>query len=121
MILDLIVEIHHVQNIQQLTLVLMQTLYLHVEDGARIYIDTIVLLNIFCKTLLVLILDIHELLKSLLVVRIDFQLGNLRQICDPLITDMFGYPVCKQRVSMKKESSLCDTIGLVVELLRHLS
>ena len=52
MILDLIVEIHHVQNIQQLTLVLMQTLYLHIENGARVYIDAIVLLDVLCQTLL---------------------------------------------------------------------
>ena len=32
---------------------------------------------------------------------------------------MSGYPVCKQRVSMKKESSLGDTVRLIVELLRH--
>ncbi len=73
MILQFIVQIHHVQNIQQLSLVLMQPLHLYVENGAGIYFNTIVLQNIFCQTDLVLILDIHELLLCFLVVRIYLQ------------------------------------------------
>ena len=68
MILDLVVQIHNMQNVQQLTLILMQTLYLYIEDGSRINIDSVVLLDVFCKTQLVLILDVHEFLLSLLVI-----------------------------------------------------
>ena len=32
---------------------------------------------------------------------------------------MVCYPVSQERVAVKKESSLCDTVGLVVELLGH--
>ena len=34
----------------QLSLILMKTLYLNIEDGTRIDIDAIVLLDVLCKT-----------------------------------------------------------------------
>ena len=49
----------------------MQTLYLYIKDGTRIYIDSIVLLDVFCQTDLVLILDVHELVLTLLIIHIQ--------------------------------------------------
>ena len=97
----------------------MQTLDLYVEDRAGIHIDAIVLLDVFGQTQLVLILDVHEFLLSLLVIRIDLQPAHLGQIRDPLVADMGCNPVCKERVAMKKESSLGNAVRLVVELLRE--
>ena len=119
MLLDLVVQIHHMQDVQQLALVLMETLYLHVEDGARIYGDSVVLQDVFRQTHLVLVLDIHELLLGLLVVRVNLQLRDLGQVGDPLVADVGRYPVSQQRVSVKQETALGDAVGLVVELLRH--
>ena len=82
------------QNIHQLSLVLMQTLYLYIKDRARIYIDTVVLLDISSQTQLVLILDIHELMLSLLIICINLQLFQARQVCYPLLAYMLGYPIC---------------------------
>ena len=56
-VFDLIVQVHHVQDIQQLALVLMQTLDLHIEDGIRIDLDTGVFQNIIRQTLLVRAFD----------------------------------------------------------------
>ena len=50
------------QDIQKLTLILMQSLYLYIKDGAGINLDTIVLQNVLRKTYLVLIFDIHKFL-----------------------------------------------------------
>ena len=36
-----------------------------------------------------------------------------------LVANVGSYPVCQQRVSVKKESSLGDTVRLVIEFLRH--
>ena len=44
MILDLVVKVHYMQDVHQLTLVLMETFYLYIEDGSRIYFDAVVLL-----------------------------------------------------------------------------
>ena len=119
MLLDLVVQIHYMQNVQQLALVLMETLYLHVEDGARIYGDSVVLQDVFRQAHLVLILDIHELLLGLLVVGVNLQLRDLGQVGDPLVSDVGRYPVSQQRVAVKQETALSDAVGLVIELLRH--
>ena len=119
MIFDLIVQIHNVQDVQQLTFVLMKSLNLYIEDRTRIYIDTVVLSDVFCQTQFVLVFDVHELLLCFFIIHINFQFGDLSQICNPFITDMLGYQVCQQRVCMKQETSLCDTVCLVVEFLRH--
>ncbi len=119
MILDGIVQIHHMENVQKLSLVLVKPLYLHVKDGPRIYVNAIVLFDIFRKANLVSVFDVHELLLSLLVIHIDFQLGDLGQIGDPLVPDMVCHPFCQQRISVKQETPLSDTVGLVIKLLRH--
>ena len=97
----------------------MKSLNLYVEDRTWIYFDTIVFLNIFCQTHFVLVFDIHEFLLCLWIVYIDFQLGKLWQIGDPFVSDMVCDPGCQQWITVKQETSLCDTIGLVVELLWH--
>ena len=52
----------------------MQTFYLYIKDGTRIYFHAIVLLDVFCQTQFVLILDVHKLLLHLLIIRIDRKL-----------------------------------------------
>ena len=49
----------------------MQTFYLNIEDGTRIDIDAVVLLDVFCQTDLVLVLDIHEFVLALLIIHIQ--------------------------------------------------
>ena len=107
------------KNIQKLTLVFVKSLYLHIKDGTGINLDAVMLGNILSQTDLVAVLDIHKLLLCLLVLRIDLHLCDVRQIGDPLVSDMLRHPVCKQWVAMQEESSLCDAVSLVVELLRH--
>ena len=51
----------------------MKTFYLYIKDGSRIYIDAVVLFDIFCQTHFVLILDVHEFLLCLLIVHINSQ------------------------------------------------
>ena len=119
MLLDLVVQIHDMQDIQELTFVLMQTLHLHVEDRARVNVNSVVLLDIFCKTYFVLILDLHELASCALILHIRFQFRDLGQVCDPAVADLVCDPVCEQRIAVREETSLRDTVRLVVELLRH--
>ena len=96
----------------------MKSLNLYIEDRTRIYIDTVVLSDVFCQTQFVLVFDVHELLLCFFIININFQFTDLRQVCDPFRSDMICYPVCKKLVSVKQETTLCDTIRLIVELLR---
>ena len=72
--LELVIQVHHMEDVQQLALVLMQALHLHVKNGARVYFNAVVLTDILCQAQLILIFDVHELLLCLLILRIDRQL-----------------------------------------------
>ena len=119
MFLDLIIQINNMKDIQKLTFVLMKSLNLNIKDRTRIYLYSIMFQNIFCQTYFVLIFDVHEFLLSFFIININFQFTDLRQICDPFRSDMISYPVCKKLISMKKETSLSNTVCFVVEFLRH--
>ncbi len=105
------------QDVQQLTLVLVQTLDLYVKDRAGINFDSVVLKDVVGKTDLILVLDVEEFLPGLLVIRIDSEFFHAGQVGDPLVADVIGNPVCQQRVAVQQETSLGNTVGLVVELL----
>ena len=56
------------KDVHQLTLILMETFYLYIEDRIWIYIDTVVLLDVFGQTHLVLVLDLLEFLLCFLII-----------------------------------------------------
>ena len=107
-------------DIEQLSLVLMQTLYLYIKDKVRAEFDMVMLLDILDQTELVLILDLAELFACLGIL---CQRGNaldLGQIGDPGIgAQLLCYPVSQKRIAVQEESSLGDAVCLVIELLRH--
>ena len=70
MLLDLIVQVHDMQDVQELALVLMETFYLHIEDGSRINVDPIVLLDIFRQPHFILVLDLHKLTSRVFIIYI---------------------------------------------------
>ena len=107
------------KDVQQLPLVLVQTLHLHIENGSGVHIDAVVFFDIFRQPKLVLVLDIHELLLAFLVVRVYFQLLYMGQVGDPFVTDLISHPLSQQGVAVQQEAALGDTVGLIVELLRH--
>ena len=92
MILDLVVKVHYMQNVHQLTFVLMETFYLYIEDGSRIYFDAIVLSDIFCQANLILILDVHKIPAALGIVHINSHLVDLRKVGDPAVANVGSYP-----------------------------
>ncbi len=118
MILQLIVYIHHMQDVHKLTLVLMKTLHHHIKNGICGHFDTVVLTDVLGKALLVVALDGHELGLYLRIIGINLQLLQLIEICDPLVADLVGDPGRQLRIRMQQPSSLGDTVGLVGELLR---
>ena len=117
--LDLIIEIHHMKNVHELSLVLVQSLDLHVKDGIRVYGHIVVLFDIFCQTHLVLALDLHELFLCHRIIDILHQPFDHRKVYNPVLSYLLSHPVREQRIAVKQETSLCDAVCLVVELLRE--
>ena len=119
MFLDLIVQVHNMQYIQELAFIFVETFYLHVKDRTRINVDAIVLFDVFCETYFILVFDLHEFTSCVLIFHIGFQLCDLGQVCNPAVADLICNPVRKQRIAVSQKSSLGNTVCLVVEFLRH--
>ena len=119
MILHLVIQVHDMQDIHQLSLILVQTLDLYIKDRTRIHLDPVILLDILRQTQLILILDIHKLLLRLLIIGVDLHLRNLRQVRDPLIPDVIRHPVRQKLIAMQQETALRDTVRLIVKLPRE--
>ena len=107
------------ENIHQLPLVLVETLNLHIENGIRIHLNAIVLLDILCQPQLILVLNVHELFLGLFVVCQSLDAGNLGQIRNPAVPHFGGNPGRKQRIAVEQETPLGDAVGLVVKAVRE--
>ena len=70
MILDIVVKRQDMQDIQQLPLVFMQALDLHVEDRIRVDVDTVVLRDISGKAYLVFALDGLQIFQNIRIVTV---------------------------------------------------
>ncbi len=117
--LQFIVQIHHMKNIHQLSLILVKSLHLHVKYGIRIHIHAVVLFDIFCQTNLVLVFDFHKFLLGGFVVGKIPEPADPGQVRDPAIANLLRHPVCQKRISVQKETSLRNAVCLVVETLRE--
>jgi len=71
--LDLVVQIDNMQDVQELTFVLVKSLNLYIEDGVRVYFYAIVLKDVFSQTLFVLELNVHEFLECFFIICVNFK------------------------------------------------
>ena len=69
--LDLVVQIDNMQDVQELTFVLVKSLNLYIEDGVRVYFYAIVLEDVFSQTLFVLELNVHEFLECFFIICVN--------------------------------------------------
>ena len=67
MLFNLIVQIHHMQNVQKLALVLMETFYLHIKNGTGIYLNAVMLADILCQTQFILVFNIRYRIAKLTI------------------------------------------------------
>ena len=84
------VERHHVQDVQQLPLVLVDPLHLDVEEAARVDVDTGGLLEVLGELVLVVLLDLHHLVLEPRVLGELLQLGQLVQVRRPVLADLLA-------------------------------
>ena len=107
------------EDVHQLALIFVKPLDLHVENGARVHVNTVVLFDVPGEAQLVLVLDVHELKLALLILCKELQLLDMGKVGNPFITYLGSDPVRQKGVAVKQEPSLGYAVCLVVELLRH--
>ena len=116
--LDLIIQINDMQDIEKLSLILVQTLDLYIKNRIRIDFDVVMFQNISGEAFLVGALDRGKLLPLILVIDKRVKFLHLRKICHPLRSDQTAHPCCQALIAVEQETPLGDTVGLVVELIR---
>ena len=84
------------QNIQQLALIFMQALNLHIEDRIRVNIDAVVLRNIGGKAYLILALDGLQIFQNIRIVAVLEQRLECIRILQEAVADE-GLQIAGQR------------------------
>lgn len=88
-LLDLKVAVDYTKDIQLLTLVLVNALDLHIEKCSGVDGDAVVLLDVLCKSHLVRVLDLAELLPEVLVIDERLELMQESQVFQEFMTAKF--------------------------------
>ena len=117
-VLETEVQIQHVEGVEQLALVLVQTLDLNVEDGIRIDLDAFALGHPGREVDLVGVLDLIDAVVDRVVHGIGV-VGEHREVLDPGVgPGDLGQQGCQTRVALVEPATRRDAVGLVVEPLR---
>ena len=111
------IEVENVQRVQELTLVLMQPLDLHVEDGVRVDGDAVRLLDVRREPLLVAALDVGELHEDVAVAHIAHEILQFVRVREPAVSDEVGDERGELRVRLRHPAAVSDAVGHVGELL----
>ena len=118
MILDVIVKRQDMQNIQQLALIFMQALNLHIEDRIRVNVDAVVLRNIGGKAYLILALDGLQIFQNIRIVAVLEQRLECIRILQEAVADQLFEIRRQLRVRLAQPAPVGDAIGHVHEALR---
>ena len=118
MIQQVLILSQNVHDIQVLPLVFVQTLYLYVEDAVRVQKDTALLFNILCEAFLVFLLDFPQLFQNSLVIFKDIELFQFAAVYQELVANLFPQQLGQTRIGLIQPSSVSNTIGNVLELVR---
>ena len=114
---DLLVARDHVQHVQQLALVLVDALDLHVEQCAGVQLQALVLHHPARQALLVHLLGVAEGAQESRLVRHVAQRLQLRQIAPPAPPNALVQQRGQRRVGLGQPAPWRHAIGLVVEAL----
>ena len=110
-VLDVEILADNFQHIQQLTLVLVQSLYLHVEARLGIEDETRGVLDIIREVAFVLRLNLGELFQHRFVGGILFEFNELGSVADILVADKVGNKPRKPRIGLIEPAAMCDAVG----------
>ncbi|RMZ70021.1 hypothetical protein GMOD_00000054 [Pyrenophora seminiperda CCB06] len=117
--LDLEIAMDDTKDVQLLALVFVNTFDLDIEERVWVDLDAIVLHDVLCKSHLVGMLDVAELLTELLVIDKGLELVEQREILQKLVSTQFGSNQCRELgIGLVKPSSRGDAVGDICELVR---
>ena len=118
-ILQLLVEIENVHGVEQLALVLVQALDLHVEDRVRVEYGALRLFDVSGKVELIGALDLAKAVKDRSVVRIRFQLLQRLGVQQILVAAAEGaHQPVEPRIDLREPAAMVDAVGDVFEFFR---
>lgn len=107
------------EDVQLLTLVLVNTLNLNIKERCWVDLDAVVLHDVLRESHLVGVLDVAELLAELFVVNKRLELVQQSEVFQELVAAQLRCDKSREfGVSLVKPSPWGDTVGDVGELVR---
>lgn len=117
-LLDGKVAVNDTENVQLLTLVLVDTLDLHIKKRLRVDTDSLSILDVLGKADLVCVLDLLELLAEVGIVDECLNLVQERKILQVLVAaKLRGNEFRQARVGLVEPATGCDAVGNIGELV----
>ena len=117
-VLEPVVEREDLKGVQELTLVGVDALDLHVDDAVRVARDAKVARDIIAEVLFRRELHLGKLAQRLGIVRIGKKPFELFRLLDPAVADALGDVAREAGVRLQKEAAVRNAVRLIVELLR---
>ena len=116
--LDLQVHMEDLEDVEQLALVLMQTLDLHVEQGVGVHHHAVALQDQVGQAFFVVQLDVLELLEHRRVVVVLHQLFQLGAVLGEAVPDQLLEQGGQLGVGLAQPAAVGDAVGDVAEVVR---
>ena len=105
----------NLEDIEQLALVLMQTLDLYIEQGIGVHLDAIALEDQIAEALLVGQLDLLQAGEHTGIVSVLQQLLQLSGVLDEAVPDELFEQSTEVRIGLAQPAAVGDTVGDVEE------
>ena len=118
-VVQLVVKVHNLENIQQLPLVGVNTLYLHVKNRVRVNLNALLLLNKIRQTLLVGQLNLGKTLQKGLVLLVAQQILQLVGVGAPAVANGLVNQLGQKRIGLHQKTPRRNAVGFVVKLIRR--
>ena len=116
-VLDVQVTVDGPQEVELLSLVLVQALDLHVIDGLGVNLVALIFFKPCGELVFFRVLPVQDALQESLILRVRNKLLKLSGVRLPALADLLGDQLCQLRVALDDPSAESDAVGLVVELL----
>ena len=115
-VLELDVQVDGMQDVQELALVFVNTLHLHVEERVGVDFHALRFLEVLGEAFLVLLLDGHECLLEFGVLCERFEFPEVVQILDPAVANLRRDQFRHGGVRLADPATRSHAVRLVVEL-----
>ena len=115
---DLQIFVNNIKRIQLLPLILMETFYLDIKNRIRADLNLLCIFQICAQCFFVFVFDLQKLFKNVFVIFVLQQFFQFGSILLVALSDGLIQEFCQKRITVKKPAPECNTVCLVIELLR---